>query len=484
METTVKNKTITAFLWRLLQNAGSQIAGFIISIVLARILMPEEYGTVAMITTFTGIAMVFINTGFSSAIVQKKDLSDVDINTMFYSGMLMSFVLYGILFIAAPYIAILYKTPILTDLLRVASIMVILGAAYSVQQALITRNLQFKKSFIVSLCGVAVQGVVGITLALEGFGAWALVFASLSNYTVAAILMWCIVSWKPKFVFSSASFRSMFSFSVKMLMSGILDSIFNNIRSIIIGIRYSSEDLAYYSKGYQFPTLIMTQVDGSMTTVLFSSLSGYQSNWNEDGIRVLRRAMKMSMYICAPLMAGLFAVSDPMIRLLLTDKWADSIIYVRLGAIICLFWPLSAKRHAINSRGKSGSSLALNFTGKAITLLCLLLTYKHSVQLMIASTIFSSLIFFIIALFFYKKHLDYRIRDQIFDVLPSILLSIFMGAVTYSVMFLRLSSALTLLIQIPVGIFVYIIGSILFRFESFYYLLSTVKSFFLKRRKA
>ena len=482
MESSVKNKTITGFLWRLMQNAGSQIVGFIISIVLARILMPEDYGVVAMITVFTNIAMVFINTGFSSAIVQKKELSETDISTMFYSGMLMSFVLYGILFLAAPYIAILYEEPLLTDLLRMASLMVILGASYSVQQAVITRELKFKKSFIVSLCGIVVQGFVGVFLALRGFGPWALVIASLVHYAVASVLMWCIVRWKPKLVFSVASFRSMFSFSAKMLTSGLLDAVFNNIRSIIIGIRYTSADLAYYNKGNQFPTLIMTQVDGSMMTVLFSSLSRYQSDWKESGIRVLRRAMKTSMYICAPLMAGMFAVADPMIRLLLTDKWADSIVYVRLVTIICLFWPMSAKRHALNSRGKSGSSLNLNILGKVVTLTCLLLTFQHSVHLMIASSIFASLISFVVGLFFYRKYLDYRIRDQLADVLPAILLSAVMAAITYLVMFLNLNSALTLLIQIPVGILVYLLGSVLFRFESFFYILSTAKSFLFKRK--
>lgn len=482
MESNFKNQVITGFLWKFFQKLGTQLISLVVSIVLARILMPEDYGVVAMITVFTNIAMVFINTGFSSAIIQKKELSDTDINTLFYSSIAMSLILYAVLFFCAPFIAILYKEPLLTDLLRVESLIVVLGASYSVQQSLITRELKFKKNFFVGLFGILLQGGVGIALALNGFGPWAIVLSTIVHHISTAILMWYVVKWKPKLVFSVKSFRETFSFSAKMLVSGLLDSLFNNIRSIIIGAQYSSADLAYYNKGNQYPTLIMTQVDGSMTTVLFSSLSKYQNDWNA-GLKVLRRAMKISVYVCAPLMAGMCAVADPMIRILLTDKWENSIQYVRLCSIICMFWPLSAQRHALNSRGKSEVSLRLNIIGKIVTIVCLLLTFRHSVQLMIASSIFASSICLVIRAFFYRKHLDYKFRDQIADIVPPMLLSTAMGLLTYCVMFLNLSSALTLLIQIPLGILIYVLGSWLFRMDSFFYILSFVKGFLKKREK-
>jgi len=481
MDTQFKNRVVGGFVWSFLQKSGTQIMSFVISIVLARILMPSDYGVIAMITVFTNIALVFINTGFSSAIIQKKDLSDKDINTMFYSGMMLSYVLYAILFFAAPYIAVFYKEPTLTKLLRVESLIVVIGAAYSVQQALIRRNLQFKKSFVCGIVGVVVQGIVGIVLALRGFGPWALVYGTVIHYVVVCIIMWIVVEWKPGFQFSTESFRKMFSFSSKMLAAGLLDSLFNNIRSIIIGAKYSSADLAYYNKGNQFPTLIMTQVDGAITTVLFSSLSKFQSDW-ERGLQVLRRSLKTSLYVCTPLMAGMCAVADPMIRILLTDKWEDSIVYVRLVAIICMFWPMSAQRHALNSLGKSGVSLKMNIIGKTVTIICLLSTYRHSVQLMIASSIFASCICLVINACFYRKHLGYRFVDQVKDILPPVLLSAAMGGVTYSVMFLGLSSIPTLLIQIPLGIIVYVLLSKIFRFDSFEYLLSMLKGFLNKRK--
>ncbi len=478
----IKQQVIGGFLWRVLQKAGTQIVSFIISIVLARILVPEDYGVVAMMTVFTNIAMVFINTGFSSSVIQKKDLSDNDISTMFYSGLGLSLVIYAVMFFSSPYIAILYKEPILEDLFRVNSLTVIIGATYSVQQALITRRLEFRKSFFCGLVSTVIHGVAGMVLALNGFGPWAIVFGSLIHNVTMSILMWIVVKWKPKLVFSRESFKNTFSFSTKMLAAGLLDSIFQNVRSLIIGTQYSSEDLAYYNKGYQFPTLIMGQVDGAITTVLFASLSKFQADW-EAGLRVLRRSMKTSLFVCLPLMAGMCAVAEPMINILLTEKWAESVVYVRLVCIICMFWPLSAQRHALNSRGMSGVSLRLNMIGKSVTVVCLLLTYRHSVKLMIASSIFASLIGLAINSQFYRKYLNYRLRDQFKDIMPPIILSTVMGLITYTVTFLDLNDIFTLMIQVPLGIAVYIIGAVVFKFDSFSYILGVIKGFLNKHKK-
>ena len=267
-----------------------------------------------------------------------------------------------------------------------------------------------------------------------------------------------------------------------MLFSELLNSIFNNIRSIIIGKQYSSADLAYYNKGYQFPTLIMTQIDGAMTTVLFSSLSSIQDDWKRKGLPALRRAMKLSLYICSPILLGLFAVAEPLVLLLLTDKWANSIIYVRLCCIICLFWPLSAQRHALNARGQSGVTLKLNIISKVITLLLLLATYKYSVELLVSSTIIASFICLIIGMITYKKYLDYPLILQIKDIAPPILLSIVMSCGVWCVSLLNLSNLITLVLQVIVGFILYILLSWIFRVDSFFYLLDMIKGLLSRKR--
>lgn len=480
-DNTVKQRAVTGFIWRFCQNAGTQLVNFMVSIVLARILMPADYGLVAMISVFINIAMVFINTGFSSSIVQKKDLSETDKSTMFFASILMGVILYAVLFFSSPAISVFYKQPRLCELLRIEGLLVLICSFYSVHQALVIRNLEFKKSFMTSLSGTVVHGISGITMALLGFEVWALVFSTLLDYMVCAIVMWIVVKWRPKLVFAPKSFKSMFSFSFKILISGLIDSIFNNIRSIIIGRQYSSADLAYYNRGYQFPTLIMSHVDGSMTTVLFSSLSKFQSNW-EEGLHVLRRAMRTSIFICAPLMAGMFAVSKPMILLLLTDKWADSVQYVRMVCVICIFWPLTAQRHALNSLGKSGVSLTLNIVGKIMALAAIFATYRISVRVMIMSTIATSFVSAVIGMIVYSKHLNYSVKQQLTDVVPSLLLAAFMGVCVWCVQLLNLPPAATLLIQLPVGFIVYAGLAKLLKFESFDFALNLVKGIIMKKK--
>lgn len=470
----LKQQTIYGFFWRFLQNAGSQVIGFIVAIILARILMPSDYGMIAMITVFTSIANVFVTTGFSSAVIQKKDLSDIDKSTIFHCGLATAIVLYVILFVSANTIASFYHEPKLTSLLRVQSIALILSALYSTHSAILSREMKFKKSFISSLSGVCVQSLVGIYLAYAGFGAWALVYSYLASSIVNTLVTWYIVKWIPRFVFSKDSFMSMFSFSFKILCTSLFSTIFQNLQSLIIGRQYSSADLAYYNRGYQFPSLIMQQVDGSMNTVLFSSLSKYQDDW-DSGLRVLRHAMRTSMFVCFPLMIGMMAVAEQMILTLLTDKWIDSVPYVRLVAVLCLFWPLSSQKNALNALGKSGITLILNICNNGLTILFILLTYKISPFVMIASTLVSAILFMIISAFIYRKHLKYAIRDQISDILPTFLLSIVMGVIVYTISLLSLPPLLTLLIQIIVGIIVYLLLAHLFKLKSYVYLLSLIK---------
>lgn len=467
-------RAVSGFIWRLLQNAGTQIVGFVVSIILARLLMPSDYGLIAIISIFINIANVFIQTGFSSAVIQQQKLDEKDKNTMFFSSAVLGIILYVILYAAAPFIAAYYNEPLLTDMFRVQSITVLIGSFSSVHQALITREMKFKKSFVAGLTAMAAQSITGITLALLGYGAWALVYSNLANVAVNGVIVSLICRWMPKWEFSFRSLKSMLGFSVKMLGAALINTIFLNIRSLIIGKQYSSEDLAYYTKGNQFPQLIMLQVDGSMTTVLFSALSKTQSDW-EQGLRALRRAMKTSLYVCAPLMAGMFAVAESMVLLLLTEKWLFATRYVQVGCIICLFWPLSAQMHALNARGKSGVVLTLNIVSRIISVVLLLLTFKHSVWLMVLSEAIASAIFLPISMVVYRKHLEYSIRDQLSDILPPILLSAVMAAVVFSVQLLGLPILITLVLQVIVGLIVYIAGSIIFKFESFHYILNMIK---------
>lgn len=478
-----KIKILNSFIWRLIQNAGNQVVSFIISIVLARMLMPEDYGLIAMITIFTNIAMVFINTGFSSAIVQKKDLTDADIDTIFYAGWICAVVLYFLCFFAAPGISKFYGEPRLTSLFRAESLIVILAASYSVQQAIINRNLLFKKSFIISIISTISQGAVGIFLAFKGYGVWSLVAGALAYGIVYSILSWCLVSWKPKLRFSFESFRSVFSFSVNILAEGLLAAAYNNIRSLVIGKQYNSESLAFYERGNQFPSLIMCQIDGAMTTVLFSALSRYQDDWNQ-GLSVLRRSLKTSIYVCVPMMAGLAAVAEPMVRVLLTDKWLPCVEYIQLMAIICMFWPLSAKLHAIKALGRADVTLKLSIFSIVLSLLSILLTYRISIRVMVLGAIVATGICQIVEAFVCVKHLNYKLVDQIMDILPSFVLAAAMSAGCMSITYLGISPVLTLILEIVLGVIIYVGLSAITKNENFCFLWGLLKEFLRKAKNS
>jgi len=476
----LKQQIILGFIWRFLQNIGTQAISFIVSLVLARLLMPSDFGLIAMITVFTSIAGVFISTGLSSSVIQKKDLSELDINTIFHSGIILSIILYVILFFAATSIAHFYNEPQLIPLLRAQSLSLIISAVYSTQQALLIRRMQFKKSFVATLFGVCIQGLIGVFLAFNGLGAWALVLSNIANSIACATVMWVIVKWTPRFQFSINSFKQVFSFSFKMLSVSLVHSIFQNIQSLIIGKQYSGSDLAYFNRGSQFPYLIMLQVDGSMNTVLFSSLSKYQDDWN-SGLRLLRHSMRTSLFVSMPLMIGLCAAAEPLILFLLTDKWIDSVPYVRIASIISLFWPLSAQKSALNALGKSGITLAMNICSNLLTVLLVFLTYKVSVIIMVASSIVSSTIFLVIGFFVYRKNLNYRIRDQIQDIAPTLVISLIMGVIIYSITHLHFLPFITLTIQITLGVSVYLLLSHLFKLKGYMYLVTLLRPYISRK---
>lgn len=476
----IKDKTISGFIWRLLQNAGTQVVSFVLSLVLARILSPEDYGLVAMVSVFTSIALVFVNTGFSSAIVQRKEITQEDLSSVYYFNLVLGIALYCLVFFSAPFISEFYHEERLTLILRIQALSLIISSFYSVQQAIVARNLQFKKSFYMSLAGVAAQTITGLVLALNGAGVWAIVVSQLMNNLVSCIVIIALVNFKPSFTFSIRRVLSLFYFSSKILLTSLLDTVFNNIRALIIGRVYSSEDLAFYNRGSQFPTIIMNQIDGSMTTVLFSSLSKYQSDWSQ-GLPVLRRALKTSLFVCAPLLAGLCAVADPMVRVLLTDKWVECIPYVRMSSLICLFWPITAGKHALNARGYSGISLSLNLFSKGLSLILVFLSYKISVFALVASSLIASIIGFLVCLVMYKKYLNYGIVQQLSDILPSIVLSAIMGFAVYGISLTSMNLIVVLAIQIIVGIIIYCLLSWVFNRETFTYCLNMIKGLLSKR---
>lgn len=471
----LKQNVFSNVIWRFAERTGAQLVGFIVSIVLARILSPSDYGIVALVSVFTTIMQVFVDTGLGNALIQKKDADDVDFSTVFYTNIAFCLVLYLIIFISAPLIAKLYNNEALTAVTRVLGLTIVISGVKNVQQAYVSRKMIFKKFFFATLVGTIGAGVLGITLAINGAGVWALVAQQIFNLTVDTIILWITVKWRPKKFFSFTRLKELFSYGWKLLVSSIIDTVYNNVRQLIIGKFYSSSDLAYYNKAKQFPELIVNNVNTSIDSVLLPTMSREQEN--KEKVRTMtRRAIKTSIYIMAPLMMGLAFTANNVIKILLTDKWSASVPYLIVFAITYMFWPVhTANLNAIKAMGRSDLFLKLEIIKKAVGVILLLLTFRISVWAMALSFLISGVISQIINAWPNRKLLNYSYLQQFKDILPSIVLAVVMGIIVYLINFLRLPTLVTLIIQIILGAIIYIGGSALLKFESFSYVIDILK---------
>lgn len=476
----LKYDSINGFIWRVSQNICTQFVGLVIQIILARILLPSEYGIVALTFVIITILNVIVQTGFTSSIVQKKEITEIDKSSMFYFSIIIGFVIYLVVYYSSPTIALFYKEPVLKKLLRVQSISLIIISFSSVQNAIIMRNLEFKKNFIASLIGVSFQGVVGISLAINGYGVWSLVLGTLSLNFSNCITLWLICKWRPKLLFSYNSIKYMISFSSKILAGNLLNTIYNSSKTLVIGRVFNPEMVGYYNRGYVFPATMVTGIDGAMTTVLFSSLSRIQDD-KEYFVKYLRKSMKTSLTVVSPLLFGMAAVSKPMVRLLLTDKWIGAVPFVMISCLICLFWPLTAKNQALNAIGRSGTNLILNFITKGISLIMLFLSIPFGVYVICFSSIIGDLISIAIYTVIISKHCSYSIKQQIKDVIPIYLLGGFMFICTFLLSkVLKYNDLLNLSILIIFGAVIYLSLSYIFKMEGFMYIIQIIKQRNLK----
>lgn len=473
--------TITNFLWRFFERSGAQIVSFIIAIVLARLLKPEDYGTIALITVFTTILQVFVDSGLGTALIQKKEADDIDFSSVFYFNFGVCLILYLGMFICAPYIAAFYNDMELTSVIRVLSLTIVISGVKGIQQSYVSRNLLFRKFFFATIGGTIFSAFIGISMAYAGFGVWALVMQQLSNTTIDTVILWLTVKWRPQKVFSWSRLKELLSFGWKLLASALLDTGYNNLRNLIIGKLYSSSDLAFYNQADKLPSVIVTNINTSIDSVLLPTMAEVQ----DDKIRIksmVRRAIKTSTYIMAPLMMGLAFCAKPIVLLVLTEKWLPCVPYLQIFCVIYMFYPIhTANLNAIKAMGRSDLFLKLEIAKKTVGITLLLLTMNFGVMVMAYSLLISTLFSMIINSWPNKELLDYSFKEQVFDILPGILLAVAMGIIVSFVPYLTLPNNTTLLLQIILGALIFIFGSKLLHLDSFEYILTMVKTLVVKR---
>lgn len=476
-----RSQALSGLMWRFLERFGAQGVTFVVSIILARLLDPEVYGIVAIVTVFTAILNVFIDSGLGNALIQKKDADDLDFSSVFFFNMFMCVVLYLLLFAAAPLIAKFYKMPLLTPVIRVMSLTVIISGVKNVQQAYVSKHLLFKRFFFATLGGTIGAAVLGIWMAYKGYGVWALVAQGLFNAAVDTLILWITVKWRPKLMFSMERFKALFSFGWKLLVSQLIDTVYNNLRQLIIGKLYNADNLAFYNRGYMLPNVFVGNVNTAIDSVLFPVMSNAQDN--VESVRSMtRRSIQISSYIMWPIMLGIAAVSKPLVAVLLTEKWLPCVPYVIIFCISYAFLPLeTANLNAIKALGRSDIFLRLTVIKKIIGFIILLATMWFGPLIMAASNLFFSVVNQIINAWPNRKLLNYSYGQQIADIIPSVLLSGVMFGAVWCVQYLHLGNFVTLIIQLFVGVAVYVLGSIILKLESFSYMLGVLKG--LRSRK-
>lgn len=460
----LKQKVVKGFAWALLERFSMQFASFFISMILARLLTPDDYGTIALLTIFIALSSVFADSGFGSALIQKKEATEADFNSVFYLSLFTSSLVYGILFVIAPWVANYYETPILADLLRFLGLSIPLNAINSIQNAELSRKMLFHLSFRISLIGLVATSTTGVTLAFLGYGPWALAWSTISGAIVGVVTRWYFIAWRPKLMFSWQSVKGLFAYGWKLTVSAFLDAGYSNLSGLLIGTFYSKADLAFVDKGRSIPSVAMNSINGTLGRVAFPALAQVQDQ--RDKVRdTMRRMITTCTFFVFPLMTGCAVCSPSLVPLLFGNQWLPAIPYVQLACFTFALWPFhTINLQAINALGRSDIFLTLEIIKKGLGLVAILLTVRLGIWWMVAVGAFvMGPMSVLINSWPNRKLLNYTIRMQLRDVLPALLLCGGMAAVILPFTWLPLPRWGKLLIQVPLGGITYFLFAILFR---------------------
>ncbi len=455
----LKQKTTKGLFWSSVERFSNQGMSFLFSVILARMLDPSDFGIIAMITIFFAVAQSFVDSGFSNALVRKTDRREEDLSTCFYFNIGVGIMAYIVLFLIAPLVASFYNQPILSPIIRITGLGVALNSLCVVQQALFTIKIDFKSQAKVTLSATIISGIVGVILAYQGYGVWALVWQGVVMSLVRMGLLWLMSKWRPTTGFSKSSFNYLFGYGSKLLASGLLDTIYNNIYPIVIGKFYTPAQLGNYSRALSFAQLPSSNITSILQRVTFPVLSTIQ-----DDIPRLqanyRRLLKLSAFIIFPLMMGLAAVAFPMIRLILTPKWEGCSLYLQIICFALMWYPI----HAINLnllqvKGRSDLFLRLEIIKKIVGVCIMCITIPLGITAMCIGMVASSLISLFINTYYTGKLINIGCLKQMRDLTPIFINSLIMGGIVYFSIQISDNDILQLSLSIIIGVLSYIGGA-------------------------
>lgn len=463
------NNMSSGYIWALLERFMSQGVTLVVSVILARLLDPSVYGAVAIVTIFTTLGITFVTAGFGAAIVQMQDAEQRDYNTAFTINLIISIVLYVLLFAIAPVIANFYTDPELTNILRIMSLILPISAFSTIKYAYLQKQFQFRKYAVVALIACIISGIIGITMAINGFGVYALVAQSVSKYFVDMVILTIVCPLRTKLGFSLTRCKKMFPFASKVFFSTLVMNIESDIRGLVIGKKYTSSDLAYYNKAATFPKMIVVNTNGAISRVLFPTIANHQSDLNKV-VEVIRKSVVMQSFFIAPLVVGLTAVSKSFILTLLTESWAPAIPFMYLLCLTYLMMPYeNTCKEALLGIGRSDVVFKNMVITKTFSLATLIATviFTESVHTIALGGVIATLVSVILYSLQMSHYFNYSIARQLNDLKGAYLCSAVMGVLTFLWNFLNLSPFVTLLIQVPFGILVYFTTAKIFKIAAF-----------------
>ena len=472
----LKIKTISSLFWKLMERGGNAVVSLVVQLVLARLLSPEEFGLLAIIIVFVNLGTVFVQSGLNSALIQAPDLEEGDFSTVFWMGIIIASIIYALVFFLAPYISIFYGNPNLEWPLRVLAVLLFLNAFNAVQVAKVTRDLELKKIFYATIISVFVSGSFGIILAYCGAGIWSLVVQQIVYQLINCLVLSVLVEWRPVLYFSLKRAKTLFSFGWKLLFSGILNTLYQSLSSLIIGKQFSQYDLGLVSQGEKYPQAIGNMIDGAIQPVIFSAVSRVQSDI-VSAKAIMQRALKTSAFLVIPTMSLFAIVAPSFVLLVLGDQWAAAIPFFQLYCLVYALYPIqTANLQAINGLGRSDVFLKLEIIKKIYgTLIILFAAFViQNIYAIVIGFIISSFISMFVNSYPTNKLLGYGLFEQIKDLGPGIFLTIISGLLSWSVSLICVDHLLLLIIQpLIMGLSYFLIGKLL-KIEELEYLISTV----------
>lgn len=481
----IKSKVFSGLVWTYAERILAQLVSLAVTVILARIIEPGEYGIISLVLVFITLANVVVSDGFGNALIQKKDADDNDFSSMLYFSLLFGIILYFCMFFSAVFISDYYQIEELVPVIRIFSLKIPIAAVNSIQHAFVSKRMEFKKFFFATLSGTITSGIVGIFMAYRGFGVWALVAQYLTNSVIDTVCLAFTMRWKPALFFSWHRVKVMLGFGTRVLVVSFMMALYTNIRNLIIGKKFSVEDLSYCNKGQQFPSLISVNVNTSITKVLFPALSSVQNDL--VCIKAMtRRAIRVGTFLLSPLLIGLAAVGPTFISVLLTEKWLPCVPYLRIMCIVYLLQPIqTASLQAMKALGESKIYLRLEIIrwSAGILILIVSVAFFNDVYVVMFSALLAEIVSTSINWPANKKILNYKYKEQLNDIIGPLIISTIMYAAVAIEVLLPLKGLFLLIVQIGTGGLVYIILSMIFKLDSFEYVINIFKPLMIKLKK-